>query len=78
MTPEENDLKLKILKDTCSRLSEHFDNVQILASINPTETGPSAGETSSFRWGIGNWWARLGQIRDFLDEQLANEIRRDD
>lgn len=67
MTHEE---KLRMLHDTCTRLSEHFDNVQIFASVNPASIGEAAGDTSSYRSGVGNWWARLGQVRDFVDEQL--------
>jgi hypothetical protein len=53
-------------------LSEHFDNVQIFASCNPSEVGEAAGDTNTYRSGVGNWWARVGQVRDFVDEQRDN------
>ena len=67
-----HDERLQLLKDTCTRLSEHFDNVQIFASCNPSEVGEAAGDTNTYRSGIGNWWARIGQVRDFVDEQRDN------
>jgi hypothetical protein len=62
---------LEIIKAACTRLSEHFSTVQIFCTKDPVEHGASAGDTDSFRYGRGNWFARLGQVMDFIDEQRA-------
>lgn len=52
-----------LMQETARRLAEHFDAVQILASV---ET--SAG-TRYISRGCGNWFARQGMAREFI----ANE-----
>jgi hypothetical protein len=61
-----HDEKLQLLHDACTRLSEHFDNIQIFASQNPIGVSENH-DTNTYRVGIGNWWARVGQVRDFVD-----------
>lgn len=47
-------------------LSEHFDTVQIFVTRHDGNVG-----TASTIMGIGNWFARVGQARDWLVEQEA-------
>ena len=64
----------KIVKDACARLSEHFDVVQIFVSKNPVELPDGtleAGDTPCISRGIGNYFARYGQVQDWLVRQVA-------
>lgn len=48
-------------------LGEHFDSVQIFATLH--------GEgTQSFNYGLGNWYARYGQVCEWKTRQ--DEISR--
>ena len=49
------------LKRVAARLSEHCDAVQISACRN------DAGNTSCFHMGEGNWYARIGMAKEFLE-----------
>lgn len=62
MTAEELD---KIVTDAASALGEHFDAVQIIVSN-------SDGEGSKcLKRGVGNFYARLGMVKEMLDEDHA-------
>lgn len=47
-------------------LGEHFDSVQIFCTRH--EGGPDGGTFSTSR-GVGNFYARYGQVREWLLEQ---------
>jgi hypothetical protein len=65
MTSEEADA----LVQKCSIfLGEHFDAVQILASWN------EQGLTNMTCHGCGNWYARQGMAKDFINTDQAQEI----
>lgn len=50
-------------------LSEHFDCVQIMVSwLNPNN------ETESMTRGSGNWYARQGLAREFINKSQADNI----
>lgn len=49
------------LKRVAARLSEHCDAVQISACRN------DAGNTSCFHMGEGNWYARMGMAKEFIE-----------
>jgi hypothetical protein len=68
---ERRNRELQLIKDACTRLSEHFSTVQIFVTKDPQEVGDHAGETESHRWGVGNYFARYGQVRDYVDEMIA-------
>jgi len=67
----------KLVKDAAVKLAEHFDCVQILV------TKHKGGEevTQSFEHGVGNFYARLGHVREWLclqDQfQRNHAIRKD-
>jgi len=46
-------------------LKERFDTVQILVTRHDSETG----NTYSTIRGCGNWWARVGQTRNWLNRE---------
>jgi hypothetical protein len=58
MTNEEVE---KLLKSHVQRLSEHFENVQIFVARM------HEGRTQAFEEGSGNYWARKGQVADWVD-----------
>lgn len=70
---DEEDKDLKIIKNHVAMLSEHFDTVQIFVTNYDGETK----ETMNGNYGIGNYFARLGQIITWLETQ-ENQIVKDE
>lgn len=65
------------VKAACEDLIEHFDTVMIFTTRH--ESGELDG-TVNVRYGLGNWFARKGQIEDWLlkeDEQTREQVRKD-
>lgn len=60
---EQSVKKLELLKNQCEFLKTSFDTIHIFA------TKYSDDDTASFQVGIGNWKARIGQIKDWIIEQ---------
>lgn len=58
----------KLLEEFAERLGEHFDAVQIMVSWNEERV------TKCAKRGTGNWYARTGMAREFLDADQAQEI----
>lgn len=55
--------QIAILKKAVHDLGEHFDSVQIFVTIHqPAEVGGTMHAAA----GVGNWYARFGQIREWL------------
>lgn len=75
MTQREQDLAM--VKQHCEQLIEHFDTVQIFATrCDGTEDG-----TVAVQLGLGNWYAREGQVREWIvknDEVARIEARKDE
>jgi hypothetical protein len=76
----------KLIMHHLTQLSEHFDAIQIVASVAPKEIPTESldlkpGETLSIGKGIGNFFARRGLVEDWLEQQkcvnLANAMRDD-
>lgn len=61
MIDGEKDEDLSLVKSVCEKLGEHFDTVQVFATRFDGEMG-----TVNVNWGSGNWFARRGQISDWL------------
>lgn len=58
-------------------LREHFDVVHIFAS----SLLPGEDQTRFWQRGSGNWFARLGHIKDWIireDERARSEVRREE
>lgn len=64
MTGEES---FEILSKEAKRLGEIFDHVQILVTWN------EEGETKSNACGCGNWYARQGIAKEFIQRDLAQD-----
>jgi hypothetical protein len=65
MNPTDPNVKADIARlETClAHLGEHFDAVHIFATRH--ESGEEGG-TIKVQKGVGNWYARYGQIVEFL------------
>ena len=66
---------LKVMADHVARLEEHFDTVQIFCS-----RGSDDGGTITCQLGGGNWFARYGQIRQWIvkqEEEFRQEVTRE-
>lgn len=73
MDDNQRDKKLELLKNQAKVLRQSFDTVQIFVGKNDEETG-----VTTMYWGDGNYYARYGQIRQWLlqeDEQARMEVR---
>lgn len=57
------------IQDAVSRLGEFYDNVQIFVS----HFDPGKG-TISIHTGIGNWHARKGHVRDWLQKADMSDL----
>ena len=66
---DERDKRAVLLDKLSSALMEHFDSVQILTTWMDEE-----GVTHQLKWGRGNWFARQGMARQFMQEDLAQDI----
>lgn len=70
-----NEEVAKILEDAAAQLGEHFEAVQILVSWRHEN-----GKTSFGSRGLGNWYARQGMAREFIEcdraETQAAEVAR--
>lgn len=47
-------------------LSEHFDSLQLLGTFIDDE-----GNTGKVSMGSGNWYARIGVAREFIEQDAA-------
>lgn len=59
-----NEMKA-LIDGMLSELGEHFDAVQILVSTHDPEG------TEAFARGLGNWYARQGMAREFVERATA-------
>ena len=67
-SPDED---IGFLKRAAAVLAEHFDTVQIFCT---RELG--ADGTASVKWGVGNWFARKGQVDEWvLTEEAAAKAK---
>lgn len=64
---------MKLVREACESLSEHFDTVQVFATRYDSNLDQG---TVNVLWGTGNWFARYGQIRTWLIKKDA-ETRKD-
>lgn len=74
---EQSEQDLSRVRTAVESLSEHFDTVQIMATRS---TGEKDGNTINVSIGRGNWFARYGQIRQWItkqDEGARWESRKD-
>lgn len=62
------DDRLRILESHVAQLSEIFDAVQVCGSFLTPD-----GKTLSQKRGSGNWYARQGMCKEFIDENQAED-----
>jgi hypothetical protein len=62
-----------IIEKAVTQLGEHFDTVQIFVTRH--ESGEKGG-TLHNQSGVGNWYARYGQVREWVNQQ--EEVGRRD
>lgn len=55
----------KMVEELCAKLLEHFDSVRIFVTRHDGEKT----NTASFETGGGNFYAQLGQVREWLEIQ---------
>lgn len=60
----------RMLEEALSKLSEHFDTIQIFAT---THNGDDNG-TSHHNIGTGNWYARYGQVKCWVKTVEALDV----
>ncbi len=65
MNPDEEQKDVDRVKAVAEALGEHFDSVSILVS----RYEPSIGGTVKIYHGVGNWFTRLGQIDQWLEQE---------
>lgn len=72
--PDNKDLaELKIVEDCVARLREHFETVEIFVTTIREK------RTRSLNSGAGNYYARIGQIKEWIirdEEFVRNDARQ--
>ena len=63
-------MKQDEVEELVAKLYEHFDCVQVMASLNEN------GECVTVYSGAGNWHGRVGMAKEFLDADCANTWNR--
>lgn len=67
------DPDIEVIEKALQALSEHFDTVHIFTTRYESE---HEGRTICVNRGVGNWFARYGQVTNWLLEQ-QNEVEED-
>lgn len=63
------DLKCDLLRKHVNMLSEHFDSVQIVCTALLPDN-----QTERYVNGSGNWYARVGSVKGWLDRETADTL----
>jgi len=66
----QRELDLQLVKDAVKTLDKYFDTVQIFCSRH------ISNETHFVQDGVGNWYARYGQIGVWLKVEESKEVER--
>lgn len=71
------DQEFEIVRRAASGLAEHFDSVHIFCTRQGTATESG---TVNVNCGEGNWFARYGQVREWVvkQEELSRQSVRED
>lgn len=67
--PEDDNAQFEAVLATARQLGEYFDSVQIFVTRH--ESGERDG-TINVNAGIGNWFTRFGQIKEWVIKQEQN------
>lgn len=71
------DADIDRLRKHVEQLGEHFDSVSIFCTRHEPETEDGTIQISD---GCGNWFARYGQVREWLlrsEERSRNNVRNE-
>lgn len=66
---------VQLIQRHSAELMEHFDSVHIFVTIHRGESET----TAAYDYGMGNWYARSGQIREWTlcnDELCRERVKR--
>jgi hypothetical protein len=74
-TNEDRNRELDIVKRATLGMMEHFDTVQVFATRHDPH---GEGGTVNIQWGQGNWFARYGHIRNWVNIQEGIAAREGD
>jgi hypothetical protein len=72
MDDTQRDKKMALIENQCKILMSSFDSVIIFA------TKYENGDTAHFVEGDGNWFARYGQVREWVNSQERVDIKGSD
>lgn len=61
---------IEIIQKAADQLGEHFDTVQIFCTRHEGSDG-----TGRYALGIGNWFARYGQIAYWMHQQKEDAVQ---
>ena len=64
------DPNVKRVQDALDQLGEHFDTVMIFVTLH---SGNDVGTIAISR-GSGNWYARYGQVQEWIVKENANSV----
>ena len=71
---KDDEADLKLCEEAARALGEHFDTVMIFATRH--EAGKDG--TVNIQYGVGNWFARKGQVSEWLlreEEDTREHVR---
>lgn len=71
MIDEQRDKKLELIKNQVRILMDSFDTVMIFA----TKHDPESENTTMFNQGSGNYFARYGQVKDWINHEEGKTMR---
>lgn len=74
----DNENDLGRIKECAEKLGEHFDSVHIFCTRHEPTTDNG---TLCFSWGSGNWFARKGQIEEWIEQEKEStkiKVRKDE
>ena len=73
----ETEEALRLAKECSAKISEFADTVQVFISVYDASTGT----TRHITHGAGNWFAREGQVREWVlqnEERSRSEVHEED
>lgn len=71
--PEETAEADRLVREALQKISEHTDTVMILVT---KKLDNGEGETWRMILGTGNWYARYGLVREWLNQEEGIQHRR--
>lgn len=79
VTTDEDERLRALVRRHVGQLSEFFDSVHVFVSVKQRDDDSGRPVTGAFDLGAGNWYSRLGQVREWLvgqDEVTRHRVRQ--